>query len=57
VTANGEREVVGCAVGDSQDERFWTEFLRSLRTRRLAGVRLVISDHHLGCERGHRGGR
>jgi transposase-like protein len=51
VTINGEREVLGCAVGDSEDEPFWAEFLRSLRTRGLAGVRLVISDHHLGLKK------
>jgi putative transposase len=45
---NGDREVLGCAVGDSEDEAFWTTFLRSLRERGLTGVRLVISDHHLG---------
>jgi putative transposase len=48
VSMNGDREVLGCAVGDSEDEAFWTAFLRSLRERGLAGVRLVISDHHLG---------
>jgi len=48
VTANGEREVLGCAVGDSESEDFWVEFLRSLRERGLGGVRLVISDHHAG---------
>ena len=26
----GEREVLGCAVGDTEDESFWTEFFRSL---------------------------
>jgi len=48
ITANGDREVLGLAVGDSEDESFWTEFLRSLRRRGLAGVRLVISDAHEG---------
>jgi len=48
VTATGEREVLGLAVGDSEDEVFWTEFLRSLRARGLSGVRLVISDAHSG---------
>ena len=42
--APGEREVLGLAVGDSEDEVFRTEFLRSLRARGLAGVRLVIFD-------------
>jgi len=50
VAMTGEREVLGCAVGDTEDEAFWTEFLRSLRQRGLTGVRLVISDHHLGLK-------
>jgi putative transposase len=48
VSMGGDREVLGCAVGDSEDEAFWSAFLRSLRERGLTGVRLVISDHHLG---------
>lgn len=48
VTADGRREVLGCDVGDSENEDFWTEFLRSLRDRGLHGVQLVISDAHRG---------
>src|SRR4051794_3305451 len=48
VSADGKREVLGCAVGDSETETFWTEFLRDLRDRGLAGVQLVISDAHCG---------
>lgn len=48
ITAEGQREVLGVDVGDSEDETFWTAFLRSLRTRGLGGVRLVISDAHAG---------
>jgi putative transposase len=48
VSSDGRREVLGCAVGDSETEEFWTEFLRSLRDRGLAGVQLVISDSHRG---------
>ena len=48
VSADGRREVLGCAVGDSETEVFWTEFLRSLRERGLDGVQLVISDSHRG---------
>lgn len=48
VRADGGREVLGLSVGDSQDGAFWTQFLRSLRARGLAGVRLVISDAHEG---------
>ncbi len=50
VTGSGEREVLGLAVGDSEDGTFWTAFLRSLRSRGLAGVRLVISDAHEGLK-------
>jgi transposase-like protein len=50
VTATGDREVLGVEVGDSEDGAFWTGFLRSLRARGLSGVRLVISDHHLGLK-------
>jgi putative transposase len=48
VTATGDREVLGLAVGDSEDGAFWTAFARSLRARGLSGVRLVISDAHQG---------
>jgi putative transposase len=48
VSADGRREVLGCAVGDSETEAFWTEFLRDLRDRGLHGVQLVISDAHSG---------
>jgi putative transposase len=48
VSADGRREVLGSAVGDSETEDFWTDFLRSLRDRGLAGVQLVVSDHHRG---------
>ena len=50
VTGSGEREVLGLAVGDSEDGTFWATFLRSLRARGLAGVRLVISDAHEGLK-------
>ena len=50
VTASGDREVLGLAVGDSEDGAFWTAFLRSLRARGLGGVRLVISDAHEGLK-------
>jgi putative transposase len=48
VAADGHREVLGFDVGDSEDGAFWTAFLRSLRTRGLAGMQLVISDAHAG---------
>ena len=48
ITADGDREVLGVDVGDSEDEVFWRGFLRSLKSRGLGGVRLVISDQHAG---------
>ena len=50
VTERGDREVLGLAVGDSEEGAFWTAFLRSLRARGLSGVRLVISDAHEGLK-------
>ena len=50
VAADGDREVLDLSVGDSEDEVFWTQFLRRLRDRGLSGVRLVISDAHAGLK-------
>jgi putative transposase len=50
VSDNGDREVLGVDVGDSEDEVFWTAFLRGLKDRGLGGVRLVISDAHTGLK-------
>jgi putative transposase len=46
----GEREVLGLDVGPSEDEAFWSAFLRSLIARGLSGVRLVTSDAHRGLK-------
>jgi transposase-like protein len=48
--ADGRREVLGMAVGPSEAESFWTDFLRSLTRRGLRGVKLVISDAHEGIK-------
>ena len=48
VAADGNREVLDLDVGDTEDEVFWTQFLRRLRKRGLHGVVLVISDAHSG---------
>jgi putative transposase len=50
VSADGRREVLGFAVGDSEDGAFWTAFLRSLKARGLTGTKLVISDAHAGLK-------
>ena len=48
VAGDGRREVLDLDVGDTEDEVFWTQFLRRLRKRGLHGVVLVISDAHSG---------
>ena len=50
VSSDGRREVLGMAIGASEAETFWTEFLRSLARRGLRGVKLVISDAHEGLK-------
>lgn len=50
VNADGRREVLGMAVGSSEAEPFWLDFLRSLKRRGLAGVKLVVSDAHEGLK-------
>ena len=50
VNGDGRREVLGMAIGPSEAETFWTEFLRGLARRGLRGVKLVISDAHEGLK-------
>jgi transposase-like protein len=62
VNTDGRREVLGMAIGASpcgavgtphptwEAETFWVEFLRKLKWRGLAGVKLVISDAHEGIK-------
>lgn len=48
VRETGEREIIGIDIGPSEDGAFWTAFLRSLVSRGLKGVLLVVSDAHVG---------
>jgi putative transposase len=50
VNGDGRREILGLAIGASEAEAFWTEFLRKLARRGLRGVKLVISDAHEGLK-------
>jgi len=50
VHETGRREVIGLDVGEAETEAFWREFLRSLRSRGLAGVQLCVSDAHEGLK-------
>ena len=48
VNAEGFREVLAVAEGAKEDKASWTAFLRHLKERGLAGVRLFVSDKCLG---------
>src|SRR6188472_858427 len=50
VNDDGRREVLGLAIGASEAETFWTDFLRKLARRGLRGVKLVVSDAHEGLK-------
>jgi transposase-like protein len=50
VNTDGKREIVGLHIGPSEAEVFWSDFLKSLKRRGLAGVKLVISDAHEGLK-------
>jgi Transposase, Mutator family len=50
VNGDGRREVLGMAIGSSEAETFWTDFLRKLARRGLRGVKLVVSDAHEGLK-------
>ena len=45
------RNELGFDVVSRENEGFWTGFLRSLKTRGLDGVKLVISDAHTGLKK------
>ena len=50
VDSDGRREVLGMAIGASEAETFWADFLRQLTRRGLRGVELVVSDAHEGLK-------
>ena len=50
VNTDGVREIVGLAVAPSEAETFWLGFLRDITRRGLRGVKLVISDAHVGLK-------
>ena len=48
VNQDGYREVLGVMEGAKEDKTSWVNFLRYMKARGLAGVRLFISDKCLG---------
>lgn len=50
VHESGRREVIGIEIAESETEAGWAAFLRELRARGLEGVKLCVSDDHLGLK-------
>jgi putative transposase len=50
VRADGVREVLGLDIGLSEEMAVWRAFLQSLVARGVRGVKLVISDAHVGLK-------
>ena len=48
VNEDGYREVLGAAEGMKEDKASWVSFFQWLRSRGLAGVRLIVGDKCLG---------
>jgi putative transposase len=48
VNAEGQRELLGLRLGDSESEGTWTDMFTWLKTRGLHGVELLVSDDHAG---------
>ena len=46
IRPDGVREIVGFDVADAEDNASWQSFFKSLKSRGLNGVSLVISDGH-----------
>ena len=50
VAPDGKRHLLGVSISLSEAEVHWREFLKSLVSRGLGGVRLLISDDHAGLK-------
>jgi putative transposase len=48
VNSGGHREILGICEGGKEDGASWLAFLKQLKQRGLAGVRLIVSDACLG---------
>lgn len=51
ITADGTRNILGLSCKISEAEVHWRDFLASLVSRGLCGVKLVISDDHAGLNK------
>ncbi len=51
VSEEGQREILGLPLGDSENEASWDDMLRDLKSRGLEGVDLGVSDDHKGLKK------
>ena len=51
ISEDGQREILGLTLGDSENEASWDDMLRDLKSRGLSGVDLVVSDDHKGLKK------
>ena len=51
ISEEGQREILGLTLGDSENEASWDDMLRDLKSRGLGGVDLVVSDDHKGLKK------
>lgn len=54
VTPAGKREIVGASASLSEADTHWRQFLQSLVTRGMSGLRLIVSDDHAGLKNARR---
>jgi transposase-like protein len=48
VNENGNREVIGFQISDTESETSWGDFFNELKQRGLSDVDLIVSDNHKG---------
>lgn len=51
VNANGNREVLGFTIADSESEDSWCDFFSGMKSRGLKDVDLIVSDNHGGLKK------
>lgn len=51
VTSVGKREILGASASLSEAEVHWREFLKELQSRGIRGLRLIVSDDHVGLRK------
>ena len=48
ITKDGDREIIGFIIQDTESEESWSNFFDHLKSRDLNGLKMVISDAHKG---------